>query len=139
MMDVLSSLCFAIRSMVRSVLISSMFFLLTTGCNEEVDQIRIRIRNTTDVSCTEVFVASGVPLLEGIFFGTVGPDLYSEYKTFPKAYGIAYIRFIAGGQERTLIPIDYVGKSPLKPGRYTYEIGLSGSGPNDVTFAFRKD
>lgn len=109
------------------------------GCSEDADEIRIRIKNTSDLPYTEFFVASGVALLDGTFFGTIAPGAYSEYKTFAKAYGIAYIRFIANGQERTFIPIDYVGESTLKPGRYTYEIGLSGSGPNDVTFAFRTD
>jgi len=123
----------------RQLMLLICSLLVLKSCNEDRNEVLVRIRNTSDSNFTEMLVASGVPILDGIFFGEVAAASYSGYKTFPKAYGIAYVRLIAGGQERQLIPIDYVGERPLKPGRYTYEIGLSGSGPNDVTFAFRRD
>lgn len=135
----LHDLCF-IRAAVRwSGLLFIFLACLGTGCSDDRDEVRIRLKNTSDQAYTESFVASGVALVDGTFFGTIAPGAYSEYKTVAKAYGIAYIRFVADGTERKLIPIDYVGEQPLKPGKYTYEVGLSGSGPNDVTFAFSTD
>lgn len=53
---------------------------------------------------------------------TISSGQKSSYYIFEEAYEYGYIELDVDGATYKLIPIDFVGESPLKNGKYTYEI-----------------
>jgi hypothetical protein len=49
-----------------------------------------------------------------------------------KAYRYALIEAVVAGKPARLIPIDYVGESELKAGRYTYVLTIDARTPSKV-------
>jgi hypothetical protein len=77
--------------------------------------VRIRVYNNSEFQFDSVSV-------NGVYFGAVARTSFSEYATFAEAYRYGAISAKVGGKWQYLIPIDYVGETPLEIGRYTYMI-----------------
>ena len=91
------------------------------------DGIMIRMRNDAAVDFDRV--QANFPFGPKIDYGPLRTDGTSEYEPVGRAYRYAFIRMqLADGRELTYQPIDYVGETLLKPGRYTYVLTIDGSG-----------
>ncbi len=83
--------------------------------------INIRVYNASNIDFAQVtirfpdHVETYGPLMQGT---------HSEYRPTPMAYRYAHIEISAGDANYTLQPIDYVGETPLAPGRYTYRLSV---------------
>ncbi|CAL2064471.1 hypothetical protein [Tenacibaculum sp. 190524A05c] len=97
-------------------LISILFLLFIMSCSERENttEILIRLKNNSSVN----FDKSSFNNVE---FGKLAPDETSNYQSFEVAYHYGLVSIVIEGQEYGWIPIDYVGETPLKPGKYTFE------------------
>jgi hypothetical protein len=85
--------------------------------------VEVRVRNAAATSMRSVAV--GFPYEGGeVVYGDLAPGEASEYRAVRKAYRYAAVRVVVDGDTLGIIPIDYVGETPLSPGRYTYRLGL---------------
>lgn len=50
--------------------------------------------------------------------------LSTDYIAFETAYTYGWLELTADGKELSMIPIDYVGETPLEPGYYTYALDV---------------
>lgn len=97
--------------------------LLGTACHkEESEEVLIRVKNNSIYQLDSVYVTSpgGSHL-----YGSLRAGQSSEYSAFSEAYSYAYVRVMANGQQLVWQPIDYVGETPLKAGKYTYELNVT--------------
>ncbi|MQA91765.1 MAG: hypothetical protein GEU90_16345 [Gemmatimonas sp.] len=95
--------------------------LLSLGCSAvrgPSESVRIRVENATTVAFQNVviFFPSGAPEE----FGDLAPQTSSEFRVVETAYRSAAVTVQAEGETLTASPIDFVGATPLAPGRYTY-------------------
>ena len=81
---------------------------------------------------------------QSVKMGFTGPEFYydelaagqtSGYQLFEEACHYGYIAVEAEGKVYSIMPVDYVGESSLKPGQYTYELKIDG---NDLEFRFER-
>lgn len=84
----------------------------------------IRLSNSSQQNFKNVIVDTGTG---EVSFGDLDAGTNTAYKKFSKAYRYAFIKLQIDGQTYTLQPIDYVGESPLKDGRYAYQISVKGN------------
>ena len=97
----------------------------------------IRIENDSDWTYLDLRVN---PYDEEMNYGDLGPGEVSDYKPFEIAYRYAQIQVRIDDAEYVLQPIDYVGETPLKNGKYTYIIGISDlNNPYGLTLEFSED
>lgn len=99
--------------------------MLLTGCAlsplDDGGPTLIRIRNASTVAFEDLRVG----YLSGIVeYGTLEAGEATAYRDVGKVYRYAYVSFSSGGRTWSLVPIDYVGETPLDGGRWTYEITL---------------
>jgi hypothetical protein len=92
--------------------------------------IFIRVRNASQYQFDDIFVNTSGGENK---YGTVAAGQKSDYKAFTKAYKYAYIKLNAQGQALGIQPIDYVGETPLQPGRYTYALDVTSGNPQRLT------
>lgn len=59
-----------------------------------------------------------------ILYGLIPAGEASSYQTVTKAYRYAYIETKINSELSVLQPIDYMGESLLKSGRYTYVLSV---------------
>lgn len=127
---------FSLSSIMKigGVLCLFILFLCSCGIQDgEPDGIFIRVQNNSDVNFTGVIVQSGNA--ENAF-GEVLARTSSDYKEFEYAFRYGAVWLEAEGKDFSLIPIDYVGETPLRDGFYTYRIGLSSANLTDATLVF---
>lgn len=79
----------------------------------EPDAVEIRVYNNSDHTFHDVTV-------NGQRLGDVPAGEYSRYGRFEEAYRYGAVRTVVLGRPMGVTPIDYVGETPLPPGRYTY-------------------
>jgi hypothetical protein len=77
------------------------------------DEVEIRVYNNSDHTFRGVVV-------NGVALGDVPPAEYSRYAGFEEAYPYGAVSATVDGKPLGIMPIDYVGETPLPPGRYTY-------------------
>ena len=79
----------------------------------------IRIKNLTDLTFEEITVdtSGGVHV-----FDIVASREYSDYKRFDKAYPIAEITVVIGGETYSTGPQNYNYWTVLGQGKFTYEV-----------------
>jgi hypothetical protein len=82
-------------------------------------KVRIRLHNLDSIALTDVHVRWPV---DSARFDSLGAKAYTEYIAVDTAYSYAYIKAKAGKRVWICQPMDFVGETPLAPGRYTYEI-----------------
>jgi hypothetical protein len=73
----------------------------------------IHVRNASRTKFLGVVVG-------GRSYGNIAPGESTNYQSWDTAYRYSSVWLMAESQERTLRVIDYVGESPLGPGRFTY-------------------
>lgn len=86
------------------------------GCEPptgSADEVEIRVYNNSDYAFRDVVV-------NGVELGDVPAGEYSRYAEFEEAYHYGAVSATVNGKELGITPIDYVGETPLPPGRYTY-------------------
>jgi hypothetical protein len=91
---------------------------LLTGCvtdSEDATEIRIRNVSAFDYDGLQVGVET---------YGRLPAGAETRYREFGTAYHYNYVRLDVEGDEMILQPTDYVGETPLGPGRFTYEVSV---------------
>lgn len=106
------------------------FLLMAVGCTSVQEStaggVEIRVANRSDRDFDQVDVTFGS---KKVSYGPVAQGSTSEYKEAKEeAYRYALVVVTAGGEEFRFQPIDFVGETPLAPGRYTYALNID---PND--------
>jgi hypothetical protein len=97
--------------------------------------VEIRIANRSDRDFDRVDATFDPEKVE---YGAVAKGATSEYRTVKQAYRYALVEVTAGGQTSRFHPIDYVGETPLEPGRYTYALTIEPS-DNTITIDLVED
>lgn len=87
-------------------------------------EVRIANRSDRDFDSVDVTFTS-----KKVSYGPVAKGATSEYQTVQEeAYRYALVVVTVGGETFRFQPIDFVGETPLAPGRYTYALNID---PND--------
>lgn len=113
------------------------FVLALPGCSNPFElwgDVEVRVANASSFDFQRVEVSFPE---DEVNYGAVAAHRSSGYRRVSKAYGNAYVEVEVGGEELRIQPIDYVGESLLRPGRYTYELNLTVEGY--LTLALRTD
>ena len=93
----------------------------------------IRIRNATNYHLQSVVVGRSR-------YRSIQRGDSNEYQSWGPAYRYAFVSLLADGKPLRLQPVDYVGETPLGPGRFTYILTLHQGQSGDVLdIAFVKD
>lgn len=104
--------------------------LVLSGCTEEQDPIQpdldlsktnIQLHNVSQFDFQNVEVNTWN---DPVFFSELKSGAKSEFREFEIAYRYAYVRLFINGNEFIIQPIDYVGETPLGPGRFTYVLDV---------------
>lgn len=109
----------------------------TAACSspfEPSGDVHIRVANESSFAFGRVEV--GFPE-SSVDYGSVKAHSVSTYSRVESAYRYAYIEVQIGGEELRIQPIDYVGETPLEPGRYTYALNVTIEGY--LTLTLRED
>jgi hypothetical protein len=99
-----------------------------------IDGVHVRVANESSFAFEAVDVVFPE---DSVDYGAVPSRGVSEYREVNTAYRYALIIVRIAGDEMRLQPIDYVGETPLREGRYTYALNLSAQG--HLTLEFRSD
>ena len=104
--------------------------LVAGGCTSVQESVasgvEVRVANRSDRDFDQVDVTFGS---QKVSYGPVAKGEASEYKEAQEeAYRYALVVVTAGGETFRFQPIDFVGETPLAPGRYTYALNID---PND--------
>lgn len=96
-----------------------------TGCGDPASppgSVLIRIVNGSPFNFDEVEVNFSSQVES---YGPLLAAGRTQYRPVAQAYRYAYVRVRSGGKTVVQQPIDYVGETPLAPGRYSYVIELT--------------
>jgi hypothetical protein len=97
----------------------------------------VRVRNATQWTMTDLVVS---PNTDPIHLDRLAPGELSPYVRRDGAYRYGYVRVLTdGGRERKIIPIDYVGESPLPEGHFTFVLGVSPFMPDSLDIGLEQD
>src|SRR5262245_2445761 len=102
--------------------------LVFGSCDNPFDSsgdVEVRVANLSAFAFADVDVVFPE---DSVDYGAVPASGISEYRDVSKAYRYALIIVQVGGEELRLQPIDYVGETELRPGRYTYLLNLTSQG-----------
>lgn len=86
--------------------------------------VQIRIRNAGQVDLSGV--ETTFPDNQVVGYGALGVGKDSGYHLVGLAYRYALVVATADGKELRWQPRDFVGETPLAPGRYTYTLSVTG-------------
>ncbi|MGC3955843.1 MAG: hypothetical protein QM804_16630 [Propionicimonas sp.] len=102
--------------------------VLTDGLRDEVaaGTVQVRMQNFGDTRLDDVRAA--FPSNERLELGSLLAGASSEYHIVQLAYEPTWIAVKQRGKEWVYQPVDYVGETRLRPGRYTYEIRVVDEG-----------
>lgn len=97
--------------------------LALSGCvtGPPADETLVRIHNASARTLNSVRVDFGE---RSVSYGQLIPGQTSEYRPAGTAYRYAFMEAMVDGQRMTFQPIDYVGETPLGPGRHTYHVTI---------------
>lgn len=84
--------------------------------------VEIRIANNSSFAFQRVDVVFPE---DEVSYGAVPAHGATSYHSVETAYRYAYIEVQVDGEELIIQPIDYVGETPLEPGRYTYALNVT--------------
>jgi hypothetical protein len=84
--------------------------------------VLIRVVNASPFAFDEVVV--GFPS-QNESYGSLAVGAVTQYRPVTQAYRYANVRVSSGGKTVVQQPIDYVGETPLAPGRYSYVIEMN--------------
>lgn len=102
----------------------------------EAEAVHVRLRNASplDFDATRVFFPDAPD--RAVDFGPLPAGAASDYRPAAVAYRYAHVEITAGERSFVLRPFDYVGETPLAPGRVTYVLGVEG---DRLTVEARRD
>lgn len=103
--------------------------------NSGQGSIEIRVANRSDRDFDRVVVTFDPGRVD---YGAVAKGATSEYRRIQQAYRYALVEVTASGQTFRFHPIDFVGETPLEPGRYTYALSIEPS-DNTITIDLVED
>jgi hypothetical protein len=94
----------------------------TTAKDSAADGVELRVANRSDRD----FDTVDVTFMGGTSsYGAVARGATSEYKPVSgDAYRYGLVVVTSGGETFRFQPIDYVGETPLAPGRYTFALNI---------------
>lgn len=87
------------------------------SCSSD-DTVFIRVKNVSAFDYKELMTMK-------CDYGDLTSGQVSDYKEFEKAYRYASFKLIVDQDTLNVFAIDYVGETPLVPGKYTYEINVT--------------
>jgi hypothetical protein len=88
------------------------------SCSKNEDRILLRVRNVSSEDFKNV-------RLYDQSMGDIDAGQTTFYSEFESAYRIAYVEAEIKGVKTYIVPIDYIGETPLENGKYTFEIGIN--------------
>lgn len=99
-----------------------MLFLLCLSLMMSCDQdetvtfyeVQIRLSNKSEVDFENAS-------FNGLNYGAIKAGEQTAYEIFEKSYSYGSVAITINGKEYGWIPIDFVGETPLKTGKYTFE------------------
>jgi len=105
------------------------FLILITGCSilsgdDEATEVFIRLSNVSSYTYQDIRVSTTGG---EVSYGDLESGEFTDYKSFEKAYRYGFVELLINGSTYTLLPIDYVGETPLENGYYTYQINANDS------------
>ena len=103
---------------------------------EESKEVFIRVRNQSAYQFENVVVNT---YNQPKSYGVIKQGQNSVYMKFDMAYRYAYIKLTAAEKELILQPIDFVGETPLEPGKYTYSLSISDFNRGRLELKFQED
>jgi len=112
------------RVFARAIL-ATLAALSIGGCGNPFsisNSVEVRFRNATTFTLTDISLSWPGGSMQ---VAQLAPGAASSYERHDGAYSYGAFAATTNGAVRRLQPIDYVGESPLGPGRYTYVIGPS--------------
>ncbi len=86
--------------------------------------VEIRVRNETTFDLERVLAR--FPDTEEVDYGALPRGRSSDFHATTRAYPYAPIRAATADGDLVFQPMDYVGEEQLRPGRYTYVLGVDG-------------
>jgi hypothetical protein len=108
----------------KTILLCLCICLTLFSCRKDdptPEGIFIRVNNASQYPFDTIFVNTSGGENS---YGPLGAGQSSACKSFARAYRYAYIKIVVQGQELVWQPFDYVGETPLEPGRYTYVVDV---------------
>lgn len=105
---------------IKSFVILSFLVLTMLSCSDVVNQeteINIRVYNASGHQMNSI-------ILNGLEYGNLEPGEMSGYQKHELAYEIASVSLYVEDSNIQIIPFDYVGEKPLRPGKYTWKLEL---------------
>lgn len=109
------------KKITASFLISVLAFAACNIIGNEVTGVEIRVKNASSYTIENLRIATG----GGDFsYETLEPGKVSDYKLYDYSYSYFYTSFSIDTSEFVQQPIDYVGESKIKNGKYTYSISI---------------
>lgn len=110
----------------KKILILIITFIAMVSCSKEDgnDSLgpEIRLSNTSKQNFKNVIINTSTGEVN---FGDLNSGQKTAYKIFKKAYRYAFVKLEIDGKTYTIQPIDYVGETVLKDGRYTYQLNVN--------------
>ena len=92
--------------------------------NKVPSELKIRLSNISQFDFQNIIVNTSTGNVE---FEDINAGQSTEYKIFKTAYRYAFVELVIDEKIYTLQPLDYVGETPLKNGKYTYQINANDS------------
>ncbi len=104
-------------------------------CREDAKKTNVRIKNTSDKDYANVTIGADC---KKVNYGTIRSGETSCYEIYDKIYRYASTTLQIDGKEYKLMPIDFVGETPLGLGKFTYAISIVNS-QNNLDIKTTKD
>jgi hypothetical protein len=123
--------------MVRSSLALFLLGVLLSSCalaSASSDAVEIRVANRSTRAFDRVIVGFSDGQRD---YGALPAGAVSEYRTVAEAYRYAYFEVRLDTARLVIQPIDFVGETPLRGGRYTYALSLTPD--RNLTFELERD
>ena len=126
------------KNVIYSLLV---LIVITTGCNvasQDGDNVQIRVSNESTYPLQNFRINTGGG---DNTYGTINAGSKSDYASYEYSYNYFYVSVDIDTSTFVIQPIDYVGESKIKPGKYTYSISVETVGDQPVSFTgqLRKD
>ena len=113
------------RKLLILILTIATFVSCSSDYNKEVpSELKIRLSNISQFDFQNIVVNTSTGNVE---FEDINAGQSTEYKIFKTAYRYAFVELVIDEKIYTLQPLDYVGETPLKNGKYTYQINANDS------------